>query len=378
MPAPLKSLLRILLGGLITSVIALLGGALRLHLLTGLSGAVPVRPRVALVLLAVASWSCTGPVAPDAPATAEPVGVGRDASAPPTLAAPQPSAPLSTPSPGSSPSAVAPSVTVAGPAVLVGAGGIASCDSSGDEATAALLDAIPGTVFTLGDNVYENGTADEFARCYGPSWGRHKARTRPAVGNHEYGNSGAAAYFEYFGQAAGERGKGYYSYQLGTWHILVLNSNCAQVGDCGADSSQVRWLRGDLMAHPTRCTLAYWHHPRFSSGPHGSSGELEPIWQALHEAGADVVLSGHDHIYERFAPQNRDGVADPDRGIRQFTVGTGGRSHYAIGQRIANSELVNADTFGVLKLTLGDSRYDWEFVPIAGQRFRDAGSAACH
>jgi hypothetical protein len=262
---------------------------------------------------------------------------------------------------------------------LVGAGDIAACDSSGDEATAALLDGIDGTVFTLGDNVYQQGTAAQFASCYEPSWGRHKARTRPAAGNHDYETSGAAGYYDYFGDSAGERGKGYYSFDLGGWHIVAINSNCDVVGGCQAGSPQEQWLRADLEANPTTCALAYWHHPRFSSGEdHGSTPEMRPIWQALYEAGADLVLSAHDHIYERFAPQDPNGLADPKRGIRQFTVGTGGASLDKLGSPIANSELRNVDAFGVLKLSLHPTGYDWEFVPVAGEFFTDSGSGSCH
>jgi hypothetical protein len=262
--------------------------------------------------------------------------------------------------------------------VLIGAGDIASCSSTGDEATAALLNGIAGTVITLGDNVYESGTASEFTNCYDPSWGRNKARTRPAVGNHEYLTSGASGYFGYFGATAGNPQTGYYSYDLGTWHIIVINSNCSKVGGCQAGSAQERWLRADLAAHPASCTLAYWHHPRFSSGEHGSATALQPIWQALYEANADVVLNGHDHDYERFAPQNPGGTLDQARGIRQFVVGTGGKSHYQITAPIANSEVYNDNTFGVLKLTLHTSGYDWQFVPEAGKTFSDTGGATCH
>lgn len=262
--------------------------------------------------------------------------------------------------------------------VLVGAGDIASCTSTGDEATANLLDGIAGTVFTVGDNVYPNGTATEFANCYGPSWGRHKARTRPAPGNHDYNTTGAAGYYGYFGAAAGEPGKGYYSYELGAWHIVAINSNCAAVGGCGAGSAQEQWLRQDLAAHPQACTLAYWHHPLFTSdSSHGNATSMRPIWQALYDHGADVVLAGHAHNYERFAPQDPNGVADPARGIRQFVVGTGGASLRRFGAIKPNSEVRNADTYGVLKLTLHPTSYQWEFVPEAGKIFTDSGSAAC-
>jgi hypothetical protein len=262
--------------------------------------------------------------------------------------------------------------------VLLAAGDIADCSSSGDEATAAILDAQTGTIATLGDNVYEHGTPEEFAACFGPSWGRHKARTRPSPGNHEYATPGAAGYFGYFGAAAGDPSKGYYSYDLGPWHVVALNSNCTAVGGCGRSSPQHEWLRADLAASGASCTLAYWHHPRFSSGPHGSNAITEALWQALHEAGAEVVLNGHDHLYERFTPQSSLGIRDDAFGIRQFTVGTGGRSLYPVVARHRNSEVVNADAYGVLKLTLRDGAYSWEFLAEAGKTFADSGSAACH
>lgn len=258
------------------------------------------------------------------------------------------------------------------------AGDIASCSSSGDEATAALLSSIKGTVATLGDNVYDSGSPVEFASCYAPSWGRQKARTRPSPGNHDYRTPGAAGYFGYFGAAAGNRAKGYYSYSLGAWHVIALNSNCEAVGGCEAGSAQEQWLRADLRAHRRKCTLAYWHHPRFSSGAHGSDPMTQPLWQALYDAGADVILDGHDHDYERFAPQTPAGVLDRSRGIREFVVGTGGRSHRAPGAPVANSQALNGDTYGVLKLTLAAKSYRWQFVPVAGGTFRDSGSAACH
>jgi hypothetical protein len=270
--------------------------------------------------------------------------------------------------------------------VFVGAGDIASCASSGDEATANLIEGIPGTVYTLGDNAYESGTSDEFANCYNPSWGRHMWRTRPSVGNHEYLTAGSSGYFGYFGDAASptELGcrvncKGYYSYNLGAWHIIALNSMCQNVGGCGASSTMVTWLKGDLAANPSSCTLAYWHHPVFSSGSeHGNNPKMIPSWDALNAAGADVVLSGHDHDYERFAPQTSSGVADPVGGIREFVVGTGGRSLRAFGTIRANSEVRNFDSYGVLKLTLHSSGYDWQFVPEAGKTFSDSGSGNCH
>ncbi|MBW3576739.1 MAG: metallophosphoesterase [Actinobacteria bacterium] len=266
------------------------------------------------------------------------------------------------------------------PAVLVGAGDIASCESSGDEATAALLDEIDGTVATFGDNVYDRGTATEFARCYDPSWGRHRHRTRPAPGNHDYGTDSATAYFDYFGTAAGPRGAGYYSYDLGPhWHAIVLNSNCGAVGGCGPGSAQERWLRGDLAANADRHVVAYWHHARFSSGPHGDSDATAAFWTALYEHGAEIVLAGHDHLYERYAPLDPRGLLDTSHGIRQFVVGTGGRSLYRLRQpRRAGSEAASDATYGVIVLTLRRDGYDWEYAPVAGGTFRDAGQGSVH
>jgi hypothetical protein len=232
----------------------------------------------------------------------------------------------------------------------------------------------------LGDAQYEDGALAKFQASYGLSYGRVKAISRPVVGNHEYLTPGAAGYFDYFGSAAGERGKGWYSYDLGEWHLIALNSMCGQVGGCGPDSPQGRWLKADLAAHPNACTLAFWHHPRFSSGKHGSLTAVAPLWQALYQAGAELVLNGHDHVYERFAPQDPGGATDPARGIREFVVGTGGANHYAFTTPagITNSQVRNADTFGVLELTLGHGGYQWRFLPDSGGTFADSGSGICH
>lgn len=265
------------------------------------------------------------------------------------------------------------------PAVLVGAGDIADCrDLSGAEATAKLLDQTPGTVFAAGDLAYPDGSKENFV-CYDKTWGRAKSRTRPAPGNHEFHSSGATPYFDYFGAAAGDPKTGYYSYNLASWHIIVLNSECQDVGGCGPGSPQEKWLRADLAAHPAACTLAYWHKPLFSSGgTHGNDLESQPLWKALYDFHADVVLNGHDHDYERFAPQSPDGVADPARGIREFVVGTGGKNHRPFGIPKPNSEVRDATTFGVLKLTLRPHSYQWQFLPEPGKSFSDFGSAPCH
>jgi hypothetical protein len=271
------------------------------------------------------------------------------------------------------------------PPVVVAAGDIAAdCRPEGNEATAEatakLVNDIQGTVLALGDLALPRGSAESFQECYDLSWGYFKGRTRPVAGNREYYAEGAAGYFDYFGKAAGEPGKGYYSFDLGQWHLVALNSNCEELGGCDKSSPQVRWLKADLAANDDkRCTLAYMHHPRFSSGvKHGSTHYVKPLWGALYEAGAEVVLSSHELNYERFAPQNPDGREDPERGIREFVVGTGGKGHYPIVDTLANSEVHNDETYGVLKLTLNPESYEWRFVPVEGETFTDSGSARCH
>jgi acid phosphatase type 7 len=263
--------------------------------------------------------------------------------------------------------------------VIVAAGDIASCSGTADEATARLVGRIDGsTVLTLGDEAYPEGTPEEFEECYKPTWGRFEDRTKPVPGNHEYHTREAKGYFGYFGKAASEAGKGYYSYDLGQWHIVALNSNCEEVG-CAASSPQLRWLKADLAKDARTCTLAYFHYPLFSSGKYRPGiRQVKPLWEALYAAGADVVLNGHDHNYQRFAPQDPNGKADPERGIREFVVGTGGRSHYPILDPIANSEIYNDETFGVLKLTPRPEGYEWRFLPVEGETFTDSGSARCH
>ena len=268
-------------------------------------------------------------------------------------------------------------VNPAGGTYFVGAGDISICSNDNDEETAQLLDGIAGTVFTLGDNAYEDGTTQQFDDCYDPTWGRHKARTQPTPGNHDYHTSGAAGYYAYFGAAAGDPSKGYYSYDIGGWHVIALNTECGEIGGCDSGDPQGQWLIADLAANPTACTVAYGHRPRWSSGNHGGSSEMADFWQILYDANADVLISGHDHIYERFALQDPNGVADPGRGIRQFVVGTGGKAITAIGPLEPNSE-TNGDDFGVLKVTLNATSYDWEFVPIAGASYTDSGSEPCH
>jgi len=261
-----------------------------------------------------------------------------------------------------------------GDPVLVGAGDIASCRSNGARETARLIASIPGTVFTAGDHAYPDGTARQFAECYGPTWGLFKERTRPAPGNHDYRTEGARPYFEYFGENAGPPGRGYYSYSLGTWRILVIDSNIA----VDKESPQYAWLQQELTANPVICTLAIWHHPRFSSAKHGSQKKMASIWELLYAHHVDVVINGHDHVYERLEPMDADGNRDDEHGIRTFVVGTGGVGLYKFGTPLATSEVRDNDTLGVLKLTLHDGSYDWEFIPVPGGSFTDSGTGTCH
>ncbi len=256
-----------------------------------------------------------------------------------------------------------------------GAGTATACRMG---ATAALL-ATGGysAVLLLGDNQYVDGTLAKYQASYAPSWGTQFAITYPVPGNHEYLTPGAAGYYSYFGARAHDPTKGYYSYNLGGWHLIALNSNCGDVGGCGAGSPQEQWLASDLAANPGVCTLAYWHHPRFSSGPHGDDATYVALWNTLYSAGADVVLVGHDHIYERFSPQDPNGLADPARGLRQFVVGTGGSNLTSIVTVRANSEVRSASAFGVLALTLYPNGYDWQFRPIAGNVLNDSGTSLC-
>ena len=266
-----------------------------------------------------------------------------------------------------------------GDPVLVGAGDIASCRSTGDEATAGLLAGIDGTVATFGDNAYQRGSAADFAQCYEPSWGQFKARTFPSPGNHDYDTAGASGYFDYFGTAAGDPGKGYYSYELGSWHVISLNSNCsAVVGGCAPGFPQEQWLKVDLAAHSNACTLAYWHHPRFSSGVNGDNSIVGPFWDDLYQGGAELVLNGHDHDYERFAPLNPSGQPEPTQGIREFVVGTGGAELREFNRIHPTSEVQLAGMNGVLQMTLHPDSYDWQFVTAPDGIVADAGSATCH
>ncbi len=262
--------------------------------------------------------------------------------------------------------------------ILVGAGDIAHCGQEGAEessamATAMLLESIPGTVFTAGDNVYPDGSEADFQNCYEPTWGRFKARTFPSLGNNDIELGNAGPYFAYFGENAGPADKGYYSFDLGAWHIVVLNSTI----DAAAGSEQEQWLRADLASSAFMCTLAIWHHPLFSSGRRAFNAKVHDFWIALYDHRADVVVNGHGHHYERFAPQNPVGRYDAARGILEFVVGTGGAKLARFRRFLINSQVRNNTTHGVLMLTLHPTSYDWEFIPIDGGTFSDKGSSQC-
>ena len=263
--------------------------------------------------------------------------------------------------------------------ILVGAGDIGRCDRATDEDTAALVEERPGIVFTLGDNAYDHGSAGDFRDCFGSSWGRLKDRIElPVPGNHEYDTDDAAGYKEYFGERAVRDGATWYSVDLGSWHVVVLDSTCDRVaGGCGPDSPQVAWLRDDLAASDARCTLALFHHPRFSSGEHGSDDDVAPFWDVLYEAGADLVLNGHEHDYERFAPQDPAGNADAERGIMQLVVGTGGTELREFEDPVANSQLRSSLAYGVIELRLAQNGWRWQFHSTDNS-FSDAGAGHCH
>ncbi len=260
--------------------------------------------------------------------------------------------------------------------MLVGAGDIAVCGAAGAIATGKLLDSQPGTVFVAGDIAYPDGTAEQFRNCYDPAWGRHKDRTRPAPGNHEYGSAAAAPYFAYFGSNAGPAGLGYYRYRQGTWVVFSLNSNTEGV----ERMAQLEWLRRELVGQSSPCAAAYFHHPRFSSGSHGTvppMAGVSDLWRELYAAGVDVVISAHEHFYERFDPQTPDGVLDLQFGLRQFIVGTGGAPLTQPVRRVANSETV-LSAFGVLRLLLEGQSYRWEFLSADGGAILDSGQGLCH
>ena len=258
---------------------------------------------------------------------------------------------------------------------LVGAGDIADCGSDGAMQTAAMLDSIRGTIFIAGDVAYvSKENPHPFVTCFDPAWGRHRARIRPSVGNHEYSAEGPGAYFDYFGAQAGPRPGGYYSYDLGTWHVIALNTNIP----ADAGSPQQAWLQSDLKGHLGRCTIAYMHHPRFSSGSHAERDKLIPIWRTFARYGVSVVIAGHDHMYERFAPLDTNGAPDSVNGVRQFVVGTGGAHRSRIDTVLPGSDVHSTDSFGLIRFSLLKDRYHWTFMPVKKHAFTDDGDAACH
>jgi hypothetical protein len=260
-------------------------------------------------------------------------------------------------------------------------GGAGTPTECGMRRTADLLAAGLAAVLTLGDSQYPCGAYSDFLAAFDPTWGRVKQLIHPVMGNHDFAcdfsNTGPG-YFQYFGAAAGEAGKGYYSFDVGRWHLIALNSECTAVGGCGPSSPQGQWLQADLAAHKPPCTLAFWHYPRFASGLEGNQADVGPFWDVLFAAGADVVLNAHEHDYERFAPQSPAGQVDRARGIREFVIGTGGRMLHGFTFNGANSEIRLNQSWGVLKLTLGPTSYRWEFVPVTAGAAADSGSAACH
>jgi hypothetical protein len=308
---------------------------------------------------------------------------------PPPVTAPPPVDPTPVPPPAP---------TGPGDFVIAAAGDIA-CDPVNDGGpcqegdTSNLMLAMPrlDAVLALGDNAYYCGSLASYRGSFDRTWGRLKSILRPTTGNHEYltnggtgaasgcdaSNAGARGYYGYFGKAGGAAGQGYYSFDLGNWHLIALNSQCGGAGGCSSGSAQDSWLKADLQANAHKCILAYWHIPLFSSGGRANPNTL-PFWERLYAAGADVILTGHDHIYERFAPQSPSGALDRTRGIRQFVVGTGGANHTSLAVRVPNSEVYNVDTFGVLKMTLHPHGYDWQFVPVPRKSFTDSGSGTCH
>ncbi|HST26338.1 MAG TPA: metallophosphoesterase, partial [Gaiellaceae bacterium] len=268
-----------------------------------------------------------------------------------------------------------------GDPVVVAAGDQHACDGTGDDQTAALIGPLaPTLVLPLGDESGEYGYLSEFLTCYDPTWGVFKSISRPVPGNHDYeGDSTASGYFTYWGSLAGNPGQGWYSYDVGTWHVLAINSNCGLVGGCGTGSPEVQWIKSDLAAHPNVCTLAYFHHPLYTSTPEpGYNGPVHDIFNALYKGGVDVVVNAHTRSYERFAPQDADGHVDNQYGVREFVVATGGATLDPTNNHAPNSQAWQASTLGVLKLTLHPTSYDWQFVPVAGGSYTDSGTGSCH
>jgi hypothetical protein len=347
-----------------------------------------LRLRILPLILGLAFLSCSLPGTIDPSILSQSVQSGylitvpSNATATATPFQPVPNTPTVTPTPTPTQTptptmTMTPTVTFTPeplPEVFVGAGDISICDQDGDDHTSELLASIPGTIYTLGDNSNQSGTPDQYLNCFGPSWGRYLGRLYPSPGNHDLVYENGSGYYDYFASVPVERDKGYYSYNVGEWHIIALNSGI----DTSAESLQAQWLREDLNNHPSLCSLAYWHHPRWSSGASGNNNHMAAVWQILYDSGVEVVLNGHDHVYERFSPQDPTGALDTTRGIREFIVGTGGASHHWFGQILPNSEARNYDSFGVLKFLLYPDGYVWEFIPVRGASFTDSGFDYCH
>jgi hypothetical protein len=256
--------------------------------------------------------------------------------------------------------------------VLLAAGDIGLCGSRGAAQTGEMLDGMQGTILAVGDLAYPHGAVEDYVSCFDPVWGRHKSRTKPAPGNHEYESPGAQPYFDYFGAAAGPSGLGYYSFKAGDWLVLSLNSNVP----VGGTTAQAQWIRSELAASTARCALAYFHHPLYSSGPNGDNARLAGLWQLLYDNGVDVIVSAHEHLYERYGPMTPDGQRNDTKGIRQFIVGTGGAGLYSI-QRLHPLSEMQIISHGLLKLTLSAQGYQWEFLQVDGAR-GDFGQDVCH
>jgi hypothetical protein len=270
-----------------------------------------------------------------------------------------------------------------GDPVINALGDIAACDPSyvyrdGQLLTEALASSLDGSILGLGDYVYPDGTPVYFTGCFDPVWSSIKPRIIPVAGNHEYQYSNAGGYYAYFGTSAGDPTMGYYSFNLGSWHLIALNSNCSFVGGCGVGSPQLTWLQADLAANTQKCILAFWHHPLYGSGKEGNTPEVIDFWQSLYTAHATLVINGHNHDYERFAPIDPAGNPDPVNGITEIVAGTGGKDHSPLVQLQPNSQIFNDTDFGVLRLALHTDSYAWQFLPVAGATFTDEGIGKCN
>jgi Calcineurin-like phosphoesterase len=348
---------------LVAAAVLALVGLLLASWLRGGGVASPVSPSPSLASPTRSASAAASPSASATPTVASRTPAESAASLPPPTAVPSVAPPTAAPTAAPTPT---PRPSLAPSGVLLAVGDTASCDNENDSAVAALAATLPGDIALVGDLAYPDGSAANFADCFDPVWGPLRSRLRPAPGNHEYVTSGASAYFADLGSLAGVAGQGWYAYDIGPWRVLSLNSNCGSVG-CDAGSAQVAWLRAQLASAPG-CTLAYWHHPRYSSGMHGDNAFVDTLWSTAVDGGVDLVLGGHDHDYERLTAN----------GVREFVVGTGGRSLYTFpGGPSSHTEARTDSTYGLLKLTLGDGTYSWQFLPAGGGTYTDAGTGTC-